>query len=71
MTDVKILIVVSDVEAGNAYQQVLSDIGVACDLVHSFGEMLVVAVENAYNGILVDILTLARCSKEEKAIAYD
>ena len=71
MTDVKILVVVNDVDAGNAYQQVLSDIGVACDLVRSFGEMSVVAVENTYNGILVDILTLVRCSKEEKVIAYD
>jgi len=29
------------------------------------------ATKNAYNGILIDILTLVRCSKGEKAIAYE
>ena len=29
------------------------------------------AMETAYNGLIIDILTLVRCSKEEKVIAYE
>lgn len=71
MADIKILIVVGDLEAGMAYTQALSEIGVACDIVPSFHEMSSMAIENAYNGLVIDILTLVRCSKEEKVIAYE
>ena len=71
MTQTKILVVVKDTEAGNAYVSALSEIGVACDIAHSFEQMSAMAVEKAYNGFLLDILTLVRCSKEEKAIAYE
>ena len=71
MTDTKILVVVKDTEAGDAYVNALSDIGVVCDVARSFQQMSEMAVENAYNGFLIDILTLVRCSKEEKAIAYE
>ena len=71
MTQTKILVVVKDTEAGNAYVSALSEIGVICDVAHSFEQMSAMAVENAYNGFLLDILTLVRCSKEEKAIAYE
>jgi hypothetical protein len=71
MADTKILIVVNDVEAGKAYAQALSEIGVAYDLALSFDKMSDMAIEHAYNGLIIDILTLVRCSKEEKVIAYD
>ena len=71
MTQTKILVVVKDTEAGDAYVSALSEIGVACDIAHSFEQMSELAVENAYNGFLIDILTLVRCSKEEKALAYE
>jgi Tfp pilus assembly protein PilZ len=71
MTDTKILIVVNDVEASIAYTQALSVIGVACDVAGTFHDMSDMAIENAYNGLIIDILTLVRCSKEEKVIAYD
>lgn len=71
MRDTKILVVVKDTEAGDAYVNALSEIGVACDVAHSFQQMSAMAVENAYNGLLIDILTLVRCSKEEKEIAYE
>ena len=71
MADTKILIVVKDHEAGHAYTEALSGIGVTYDIASSFIEMSCLAVENAYNGLLVDILTLVRSSKEEKVIAYE
>jgi hypothetical protein len=71
MPDTKILIVVKDIEAGQAYAEALSDIGVAYDIAASISEMSCLAIENAYNGLLVDILTLVRSSKEEKVVAYE
>jgi hypothetical protein len=71
MADAKILIVVKDHEAGHAYTEALSQIGVTYDIASSFLEMSCLAVDNAYNGLLVDILTLVRSSKEEKIIAYE
>ena len=71
MPDIKILIVVKDEEAGVAYSNAVSEIGVACDVARSFAEMSQLATDNCYNGFLVDILTLVRCSKEEKVIAYE
>lgn len=71
MADAKILIVVKDQEAGLAYAEALSGTGVSYDIASSFNEMSCLAVENAYNGLLIDILTLVRSSKEEKVIAYE
>lgn len=71
MPDIKILIVVRDDEACNAYLGALSEIGVACDVARSFTEMSQLATDNCYNGFLLDILTLVRCSKEEKVVAYE
>ena len=71
MANTKILIVVKDPEAGNAYLEALTEIGVAGDVAHCFEQMSDMATENSYNGFLVDILTLVRCSKEEKVIAYE
>jgi hypothetical protein len=71
MADTKILIVVKDAEAGQAYANALCEIGVAYDIASSFNEMSCMAIQNAYNGLVIDILTLVRSSKEEKIIAYE
>lgn len=71
MADIKVLIVVNNEEAAVAYSLALSEIGVAYDIVPTFGEMSELAIRNAYNGLVVDILTLVRCSKEDKVIAYE
>jgi len=71
MADTKILIVVKDIEAGAAYSEALNEIGIAYDIASSFQEMSCLAIKNAYNGLLVDILTLVRSTKEEKVIAYE
>lgn len=71
MCDIKLLIVVNDLEAGKAYARALAEIGVAYDIVNTFDEMSALATETAYNGLIMDILTLVRCSKDEKIIAYD
>lgn len=56
---------------GSAYVDALSEIGVDCDVAHSFSDTSQLATNNSYNGFLLDILTQVRCSKEEKVIAYE
>jgi Tfp pilus assembly protein PilZ len=70
MEETRILIVVKDAEARAAYEEAL-DNAVAYDIAGSFNEVLQMSTDNAYSGLIVDILTLIRSSKEEKAIAYD
>lgn len=71
MAETNVLIVAGDAEAGKAYAQAISDIGVGYDVATSFHQMADMATTTAYNGLIVDILTLVRSPKEEKAIAYD
>lgn len=71
MPDTKILIVVNDAEAGSAYGHALAEIGVSYDVAHSFPQMSELATRNAYNGMLIDILTLVRSSQEDKVAAYE
>lgn len=71
MDDTRILIVAKDPEAGAAYAAAVAEAGAGHDLAGSFAEMAALAVERPYNGLIIDILTLVRCSKEEKVIAYE
>lgn len=71
MKDIRILIVAKDPEAGKAYGTAVSETGAQHDVASSFEQMASLAMERPYNGLMIDILTLVRCSKEEKVIAYD
>ena len=71
MDEAKILMIVKSAEARAAYEEALQKIGVAYDIASSFTEVQQMTVDNAYNGLMIDILTLIRSSKDEKLIAYD
>lgn len=71
MENTKILMIVKSAEARAAYEEALCKIGVAYDIANSFQEVMHMSIENKYSGLMIDILTLIRSSKEEKAIAYD
>lgn len=71
MPDTKILVVVKGEEARTAYEEALCQIGVGVDTAGSFAEALEKSIDHAYSGMVIDILTLVRSSKEEKLIAYD
>lgn len=71
MPDIKILIIANGEEATHAYTRSLSNITSAYDVAVSFNEAQSMAKETAYNGMLLDLLTLVRSSKEEKLIAYN
>jgi len=63
--------VVKEAEARAAYEEALRRVGVSYDIAGSFDEVLRLSIDNAYSGLIIDILTLIRSSKEEKLIAYD
>jgi hypothetical protein len=69
--DTKILMVVKEAEARAAYEDALQKVGVDYDIAASFNEVLSMSIDNVYSGLMIDILTLVRSSKEEKVIAYD
>ena len=69
--DTRVLMVVKETEARGAYEEALRKVGVEYDLAGSFSDVLTLSVEKAYSGLIIDILTLIRSSKEEKTIAYD
>ena len=71
MEETRILIVVKEDEARAAYEEALCSVGVAYDVAQSFNDVLRLSIDNAYSGLVIDILTLIRSSKEEKLIAYD
>lgn len=71
MEDTTILMVVKEPEARVAYEDALKRAGVCYHTAASFQEMLRMTIQGAYSGLMIDILTLIRSSKEEKAIAYD
>lgn len=71
MDATRILIVVKAAEPRAAYEEALRRTGVAYDIAGSFSEVLRMSIDNAYSGMMIDMLTLIRCSKEEKLIAYD
>lgn len=71
MTDTRILIVAKDSEASKAYSDALIELNVACDVVPTFHDMSCLVKDNSYNGLLIDILTLVRSSKEEKVLVYE
>lgn len=63
--------VVREPEARAAYEEALERIGIRYRTAQDFNEALRMTIDCPYSGLLVDILTLVRCSKEEKTIAYD
>jgi Tfp pilus assembly protein PilZ len=67
----RILMVVKEAEARAAYEEALQNIGASYDVAGSFQELLRMSINNSYSGLLIDLLTLVRSSKEEKSIAYD
>ncbi|HJV36997.1 PilZ domain-containing protein [Geomonas sp.] len=71
MADARILVVVKEADARGAYEEILQRVGVSYDIAETFTDLQRMSSAVPYSGLLVDILTLIRCSKEEKAIAYD
>ncbi len=71
MKNTRILLVVKNDTARDAYVEILDKIGVAFDTVTSFAEASSKARNTPYNGLLVDVLTLIRSDQNEKSIALE
>ena len=70
MLNIKILIIANGEETTHAYTQALSSLTSKYDVAITFNEAQSMAIETAYNGMLIDLVTLVRSSQEEKLIAY-
>src|ERR1039457_2283166 len=71
MTATRILLIVNEGASMDAYVAALSKIDVSFDIARTFVEMQRMARENPYNGLLFDVVSLVRASKNEKKIGYD
>ncbi|WP_243374263.1 PilZ domain-containing protein [Geotalea sp. SG265] len=71
MKSIKLLVVSSEGEAMDAYRQALDQAGVSYDAATSFHLLSDMVREEAYNGIIIDMLTLVRAGKDEKKLAYE
>jgi len=66
MEDTRILMVVKEPEARLAYEETLGRVGVPYHTAEDFKEVLRMTIDGAHSGLLIDILTLIRSSKEER-----
>jgi hypothetical protein len=71
MKNTRILLIVKDDTARNAYVEILSKIGVSFDITTSFADASSMAINTPYNGMIVDILALVRADQNEKRIAHE
>lgn len=71
MADPKLLLIVKDIDSQAAYAKTLDKIGVDFDMASSFLDAKRMTTETAYNGLLIDMITLIRTNRDEKSIAYD
>ena len=71
MENIRILLIVNEDAAKNAYTELLDKVGVAYDTVTSFLDASSMARNTAYNGLLVDVLTLIRADQNERSIALE
>ncbi|ACM18628.1 PilZ domain protein [Geotalea daltonii FRC-32] len=71
MESLKVLVVSREGEAMDAYGLALEQIGVNYDVASSFRHLSSMVRKEAYNGMIVDMLTLVRAGKDEKRIAYE
>ncbi len=50
------------------YREVLTALGVTCDVVHSFDEYFATATGNKYSGLLLDIVSSIRASLDDREV---
>ena len=71
MENTRILLIVNEDAAKNAYAEILDKVGVAYNTVTSFSDASSMARNTAYNGLLVDVMTLIRADQNERNIALE
>jgi hypothetical protein len=68
---VKLILVCREGEARQAYLNEAKAIGMQIDVVSAYGELFNAMIETPYQGVMVDLITSMKASKEEKGIAQE
>lgn len=66
---IKLILVCKEGPAKQAYLRETAAIGAEVDTVETFGDLFKAMIMTAYQGVLVDLVTSVRSSREEKGIA--
>lgn len=69
--NIKLILICKDGEARQAYLNEAKAIGVQFDVVSTYDELFKYMLNNPYHGILIDLPTNIKTSKEEKAAAQE
>jgi hypothetical protein len=67
----KLILVCRDGEASQAYLNEAKKIGAEVDVVSTYGELFNAMIETSYQGVMVDLVTSMKASKEEKGMAQE
>jgi len=67
----RLILVCKEGPARQAYLREATSIGIAADPVATFGELFKAMITTAYQGVMVDLVTSVRASREEKGIAQE
>ncbi len=68
---VKVILVCKEGAAREAYLNETKKNGVEVDTVSSFGELFQAMITNPYQGVLIDLITSMKASREEKGMAQE
>lgn len=68
---IKVILVCKEGASRQAYLNEANKIGVEVDAVSTFGELFQAMITNPYQGVLIDLVTSMKASKEEKGVAQE
>jgi len=68
---VRLILVCKEGPSKEAYLHEANSIGIEVDTVPTFGDLFKAMMTNAYQGVMVDLVTSVRSSREEKGIAQE
>jgi hypothetical protein len=69
--EIRTIAVASDPDLRQRYQQLASEAGATCDSVASLYELFEALKDVPYNGLLIDLATLVKAGKSEKALCHE
>jgi hypothetical protein len=68
---IKLILVCKEGPAKQAYLREASSIGIEVESVATFGDLFKAMITNAYHGVMIDLVTSVKASREEKGIAQE
>lgn len=68
---IRTIVVAANEELRNRYHKEVKKLGVECDSVTSLGELFDALKQTSYNGLLIDMATLVKADRTEKAAAHE